>query len=242
MGNVGAHYYQWRYPNGAGASVAPNPSPASVSASPTTNWAGYAVDARTITAVHATWIVPTASAPPATGYSGTWVGIGGTTADTSNSLIQAGTLQFIEDGVPSYEAWIQGLPDDVHVLSHNRLATHPGDIFSVTIANTGGDNWDVTLENRTTQQSITLSVTYSSCMCSAEWIEEAPQIDGNDNAPIANFGIASFTEATATVNGTTRTLAALNAQPYALSRHQKTSAQPQAPGADGMSFTVTYVP
>jgi hypothetical protein len=197
---------------------------------------------RTVTAVHATWIVPAVSTPPATGYSGTWVGIGGTTADTTDSLIQAGTLQFIEDGVTTYRAWVQTLPDDLRAVSRTRLSVTPGDIFSVTITNTGGDMWEVTLEDRTTQQQLSLSTTYTSCKCSAEWITEVPEIDGNDAAPLANFGIVSFTEATATVDGTTRSFTALDAKPYSLRQHQKIIAQPQAPGGDGMSFTISYVP
>jgi hypothetical protein len=160
MGNVGQHYYQWRYPTGANTSPAPNASAAAVSpASPTTNWAGYALDARTVTAVHAAWVIPAVSSPPAVGYSGTWVGIGGTTADTTDSLIQAGTLQFIENGVAKYYAWIQMLPEDVKLFSRTSMDARPGDIFSVTIANTGGDAWTFTVENRTTQQRVTYPVT-----------------------------------------------------------------------------------
>jgi hypothetical protein len=243
MGNVGQHYYQWRYA-GSGALTAQDPSASTISpaATPTKNWAGYAVDIHTVTAVHATWIVPALTTPPATGYSGMWVGIGGTTADTSDSLIQAGTLQFLEDGETTYRAWVQTLPDELKAVSRTRLSVAPGDIFSVTIANTSGDTWDVTLENRTTQQTLSVSTTYTSCKCSAEWIAEAPEIDGNDEAPLANFGVVSFTEATATIDGATRSLGALNAKPYSVRQHQKIVAQPQAPGGDGMSFTVTYVP
>jgi len=65
------------------------------------------VEAGNVTAVHAAWVVPAATAPPRTGYSATWVGIGGVSEET---LIQAGTEGDIEDGVPSYYAWVEGLP------------------------------------------------------------------------------------------------------------------------------------
>jgi Peptidase A4 family len=243
MGNVGLHYYQWRYPNGASTSTTPTtPATSSTgvsSVTPTGNWAGYTVEAGNVTAVHAAWVVPAATAPPSTGFSATWVGIGGVSEE---SLIQAGTEGDIEDGVPSYYAWVEGLPGGTIGIPPRRLAVNPGDVFAVTITNTGGDNWTLALENRTTGQQVTIAATYTSCKCSADWIEELPEINGSDNAPLANFGVASFTEATATVDGTTRSFTALGAKANALRQRRKVIAQPGAPGGDGASFTVSYVP
>lgn len=236
MGNVGQHYYQWRY-GSSGAVTAPLTNP--VTAAPTLNWSGYEVDAKNVTSVHAAWIIPPVTPPPATGYAATWVGIGGTTTE---DLIQAGTEQDIENGVPVYYAWVEALPDDALGVSPRRLPVRPGDLFSVTITNTGGNAWSVTLENRTTGHHLSLTTTYQSCRCSAEWIEEVPEVNGVNNPAIANFGTVTFTEATATVSGTVRNVADLGAVPLALRQRGKVRAQPHALGADGTRFTVTYVP
>lgn len=239
MGNVGSHYYHWRYPNGAPAPAAnPSPSPAVITATPTTNWSGYGVDAQGVTAIHAAWIVPAATAPPATGYAATWVGIGGQDTD---DLIQAGTEQDIEGGVPTYYAWVETLPDDTLGVKQSRLATRPGDLFAVTITNTGGDDWSIVLENRTTSQQLSLSVTYPSCKCSAEWIEEVPDLADVSDPALANFGTVAFTEATATVAGVAHAAAALQPEPIELHQHGKVVAQPRI-AADGTSLVVSYVP
>jgi len=239
MGNVGRHYYQWRY---GSSNAAPPPASASpttpvTTAAPTLNWSGYEVDTKNVTAIHAAWIVPAVAAPPATGYAATWVGIGGATTD---DLIQAGTEQDIEDGVTTYYAWVEALPDDSLGVSPRRLPANPGDLFSVTITNTNGNDWSVTLENRTTNQRLTLTTTYQSCKCSAEWIEEVPEVTGVSDPAIANFGAVTFIEATATVGGTVRNLADLGATPLALRQHGKAVAQPQAVGTDRTSFVVAY--
>ena len=240
MGNVGSHYYQWRY----GASGAPAPattpssSPPVVTATATTNWSGYGIDAKGVTAIHAAWIVPTAIAPPTTGYAATWVGIGGQTTD---DLIQAGTEQDIENGVPTYYAWVETLPDDTLGVSPRRLPARPGDLFAVTITNSGGNNWSIMLENRTTNQHLSLTVTYASCKCSAEWIEEVPDLADVSDPALANFGTVTFTEATATVAGVVHTAADLHPEPLTLNQHGKVVAQPRI-AADGTSLVVTYIP
>ena len=239
MGNAGQHYYQWRYGAGAAPAAPAVTAPAPISTvTPSLNWSGYEVDTKGITAVHAAWTVPTVGTQPSTGYSATWVGIGGGFTD---DLIQAGTEQDIENGVTQYYAWVEALPDDALGVSPRRLPAHPGDSFSVTITNTSGDNWTVTLENRTTGQQLMLTTTYTSCRCSAEWIEEVPQVNGNDNAPLGNFGTVTFTEATATINGVTKTAGAFGAQPQALKQGARVLAQPGPLGPDGGSFAVTFV-
>ena len=232
MGNIGQHYSQWRY------GTPPAPPAAVTTATSSANWSGYAVQAKNVTAVHAAWIVPAVVAPPATGYAATWVGIGGV---TTQDLIQAGTEQDIEDGVPTYYAWVEVLPDDTLGVSPRRLPAHPGDLFSVTITNTAGNDWSITLENRTTAQRLSLTVTYQSCTCAAEWVEELPDIGGVSDPAVANFGSATFTEATATVGGVVKNAADLHPEPLALKRHGKLVAQPQPIGTDGASFVVTYI-
>jgi hypothetical protein len=238
MGNVGQHYYQWRYGSSGAPAPAANPSPAVVTATPTLNWSGYGISTKGVTAIHAAWVVPTATAPPATGYAATWVGIGGQDTD---DLIQAGTEQDIEDGVPTYYAWVEALPDDTLGVSQRRLPARPGDLFAVTITNTGGDNWSIMLENRTTNQQLTATTTYTSCKCSAEWIEEVPEFDDGSDPALANFGTVSFTEATATIDGVVHAAADLHPESLALNQRGKVVAQPRM-AADGTSLVVSYIP
>jgi hypothetical protein len=237
MGNVGRQYYEWRYGSAFASTPDVSPSTGIVTAVPTANWAGYVVGTKNVTAVHAAWIVPAVASPPGTGYSSTWVGIGG---NNTEDLIQAGTEQDVENGVPMYYAWVEALPDDTLDIAPRRLSAHPGDLFSVTITNTGGDEWSVTMENRTTKQSLTLTTTYTSCKCSAEWIEELTAVDGVPDVTLANFGTVTFTEATATIGGAVKSVGASGAGALALKQHGKVTAQPQPISADGSSFAVTF--
>jgi hypothetical protein len=247
MGNVGRQYYLWRYGSAGAPPAAPSPSPGTgaspspgtvVTAAPTLNWSGYEVHGKNVSAVHAAWTIPTITAPPTTGYAATWVGIGGSGTE---DLIQAGTEQDIEDGETIYYAWVEALPDYALNVPTRRLPAHPGDLFSVTITNTSGNDWTAVLENRTTGQRVILTATYTSCECSAEWIEEVPEVEGVEDPPLANFGTVSFTEATVTVDGTVRNAADIGPRALALKHHGKVVAQPQALGSDGASFAVAYM-
>lgn len=71
------------------------------------NWAGYAVNSGTYTKASGSWIVPTIQTT-STGYSSTWVGVGGF---SGNTVIQIGTEQDCLTGTTYGEARYHGLND-----------------------------------------------------------------------------------------------------------------------------------
>src|SRR5436305_1956825 len=112
------------------------------------NWSGYAVVGQAghpITAVTQNWIVPTVSSVPA-GFSSTWAGIGGY---NTSDLIQAGTES---DTAQTPYAWYEILPASETPITSgcsgdNTCTVKAGDAMSVTIRNTGGNGWTISMTN-----------------------------------------------------------------------------------------------
>jgi hypothetical protein len=175
------------------------------------NWAGYAVTPGSgITAVSSTFTVPSAGVLPP-GFAASWTGIGGY---STSDLIQAGVSENSAVGGAllggQYNAWYEILPASETPLSGcsgsvSSCAVTPGDKISVNISNAGGDTWAIDLSDAG-KWSWSTSVTYASSESSAEWIQEAPSLDGLQTIPSA-VGTVSFgpTE-TYTENGSTRTV------------------------------------
>jgi len=175
------------------------------------NWAGYAVTPGSgITAVSGTFTVPTAGEVPP-GFSASWAGIGGY---STSDLIQAGVS---ENSAISgellggqYDAWYEILPaSEVEISGCSGDASctvSPGDKITVDISNAGGDTWDISLSDAG-NWSWSTSVTYDSSESSAEWIQEAPSLDGVQTIP-ADVGTVSFgPTSTYTEGGSTYTIA-----------------------------------
>lgn len=168
-----------------------NPTPY---ANKSQNWAGYFLQTHNVTAVSATWQVPQVGSP-ANSDSSTWVGIGGV---KNNSLIQAGTDQMMLNGKPYYFAWVELLPAlPVQVKEIDLL---PGDTMTVSITEQSTDNWHITFVDKDANESTTQSVKYQSCLCSAEWIEEAPSLK-QKQATLASFTSVTFANLGATFRG-----------------------------------------
>lgn len=214
--------------------LAPN-SPAGVNTSE--NWSGYVASGNnTYTSVTGTWIVPSVTAAANTNSSAdaTWVGIGGTTSQT---LIQAGTQAIVNgSGSISYQAWYETLPAATQPTS---LTVSPGDSITATVTQTSAGEWNVSLVNNTTRQSFETQLSYNASLASAEWIEEMPS-DQNTLIPLDNFGTISFTNGSATQNGTSVTIAQSGALPLTMiNRSGQVLSSPSALGSDGKSFVVT---
>lgn len=212
------------------------------------NWSGYAVTPSTpVTAVTSTFTVPTAGLVPP-GFTATWTGIGGYKSG-STDLIQAGVG---EQSLPSapllgpqYYAWYEILPASETPIQN--CSTDPsctvnsGDVVTVNIHNTGGNNWSITMSDAG-HWSWSTTLTYQSSESSAEWILEAPTLVVAQTIPApvetAHFGPTS----TFTSGAGTQTI--LEGSPTLIDMGLgvgPNEATPSALNSDGQSFNVcTY--
>jgi hypothetical protein len=123
-------------------------------------------------------------------YSATWIGVDGW---GDSSLIQTGTSQDTSDG---YYAWWEILPAAETVITKdvhgNPAPVKPGDHIVADVQETSPGMWTIYLEDVTQnwyfQQN---NNPYSGPGSSAEWIEEAPDVNGS-TATLANFGTVAF--------------------------------------------------
>jgi Peptidase A4 family len=196
------------------------------------NWSGYVAQNGTYTGVTGTWVVPTVPATQSASADATWVGIGGM---TTNDLIQAGTQTITQNGQLLYQAWYEILPNVSVPISSLSIA--PGNQITTTLHNQGGNSWLITIENDTTGQIYSTTVTYASSESSAEWIEEMPA-DQNGYVPLDSFGSIPFTGADAVFNGVNENLVEIGAQPLTMTSGQQVLSVPTAIGNDDQSFTV----
>jgi hypothetical protein len=198
------------------------------------NWAGYAATGGTFTAISATWTIPTVGTGTQPAADATWIGIGG--VDTTD-LIQAGTDATVQGGQVAYTAWIEMLPRASQPVA---LPVGPGDSVSVSIAQQSDGTWQIVIKNVTSGQTYQTSVTYTSCRCSAEWIEEAPAVGRRSLLPLDDFGSVQFTAATTVKDGQQISIAQANGRPITMTNTAgQALAQPSSLGSDGASFTVT---
>jgi hypothetical protein len=199
------------------------------------NWSGYVASGGTFTAVSGTWTIPAVSASTGTSprADATWVGIGGA---TTSDLVQAGTDATVDNGVVTYSAWVETLPQPSKPVS---LAVSAGDTITVSITQQTAGVWNITIRNATSGGAYTGTVTYASSMSSAEWIEEAPTAR-NGVVLLDRFGTVQFTNASAVKNGQTVTPAAAGATAVKMVNNKSgvTLANPSPLGSDGASFTV----
>jgi Peptidase A4 family len=169
-----------------------------VGASQSNNWSGYnqgtlEQGGKMFNAITGTWTVPTATQHTAgeAEYSSSWIGIGGGCVDagctvTDSTLIQAGTEQDVAaDGTASYSAWYELIP--APSIAIDTMTIHAGDHMRVSISEgpPGSNVWTFDVRDKTTHESFTLTVPYSSTHATAEWIEETPVvIDDSGNVTI----------------------------------------------------------
>lgn len=168
------------------------------------NWSGYVVTPTAkVTTVSSSFTVPGVGLVPP-GFGAMWTGIGGyNTQDLIQAGIAANSLPTLPILGPQYSAWYETLPGPETPLTgcagDSNCTVAPGDAISVTISNTGGNGWSITMSDAG-KWSVTKTVNYSSSESSAEWIYEAPTLAVVQTIPAPVTGSAHFGP-TSTFNG-----------------------------------------
>ncbi len=195
------------------------------------NWAGYALAGGRHTSVSAQWTVPAVSATARPGYSALWVGIDGFTND---ALIQAGTEADFYSGAAHYSAWWEILP--APAVTIRSLPVRAGDRVSVTITRVSAGRWRITVRDARSG-SYTTTRAYAGPATSAEWIEEAPIVEGRATRLAAH---ATVVFDSATLDGRNPNLGAENGG--AMIRRGVLVDTPSAPDTDRNGFALAQQP
>jgi hypothetical protein len=146
-----------------------------------------------------TWRVPAVTGA-STAYASVWVGIDGS---TSNTVEQLGTDSDILNGQPVYSAWYEMYPKGSVTIqttnSGTKMVITPGDTITASVTY-DGNQFLLQMTDTTRNETFSIAQTMKRvARSSAEWIVEAPS--GGGILPLANFGTATFTNCSATVNG-----------------------------------------
>jgi hypothetical protein len=223
------------------------------------NWSGYAVSKHDVRfrRVAGTWVQPAArcAAGPRR-YSAYWLGLGGFHS-TSTALEQIGTqVDCSSLGEAVYSAWYELVPAaPVHIS----IPLRPGDTLSASVI-VSRHAVKLYLANRTTgARFATQRRAERVDVTSAEWVVEAPSACdavGCQPLPLANFGTASFSNASATNTAGHRgpiadpawAATAITLTPFAdhgigtdrILPGSSAEAKPGDLSATGDGFTVTY--
>src|SRR5664280_223148 len=149
-----------------------------------TNWSGIIDTGPQFAGVSGQWVVPAVQPSGVSEASATWIGIDGA---TNSSLIQTGTSQDTSNGLTTYFAWYEILPAVAIAIGY----VSPGDQMQASIVEDSPGTWTISIADVTSGQSWSGPVSYAGPGSSAEWIEEAPSLSGQEQ-PLANFGTVQF--------------------------------------------------
>ena len=170
------------------------------------NWSGYAVTAAagSVSYVSGTWTVPTVSTAT-DGRLSIWVGIDGY---GSKGVEQIGTGAYVSGGQVTYRAWYEMFPADCVYIPSTSMTVNPGDVMTGSVAYVSASNTFVlSLVDVTQSTNFSISLAAPAApegpRASAEWIVEAPTTVGAGIQSLANYGTVTFTNAYATIGGTT---------------------------------------
>ncbi|MHB8313606.1 MAG: G1 family glutamic endopeptidase, partial [Candidatus Dormibacteria bacterium] len=145
------------------------------------NWSGYIAGNGPYTAVQGTFNVPTIYASSTNTETAEWVGIDGY-PPTNTSLIQAGIDEPYDASTNTYQirAWWEILPayPTMVLIPAVDMSVATGNSITVTIGQISGTDWGITVTDDTTGQTFTTDQTYAGPLASAEWIVEAPGLNG----------------------------------------------------------------
>jgi hypothetical protein len=223
-------------------------SGADTGATSSSNWSGLGGTGTGIEGVEGHWKVPSVEGSAAAGYSSSWVGVDGLEMN-STDLIQAGTEQ---DTAGGYYAWWEIQPGAAVriVASGGRPApVAPGDDITAVVNQTATGVWTIYLRDITRNWYFIQRSAYSGPGHSAEWIEEAPNVDATQT-PIPDFesvhfsGTAVYGTFGAGLGWYSTNLSAANEIVLRDLRNTRTVAQPSAPTAAspaGQEFSDLYL-
>lgn len=161
-----------------------------INATTSTNWSGLVGFWSGIEGASAHWTVPPVASSTSSLSSATWVGVDGVSND---DLIQTGTSQ---DTTLGYYAWLEILPASETVITNSQgdpALVEPGDQIVASVAEVQYGIWTIYLDDATQDWYFAQNYYYYGPATSAEWIEEAPTVNGSV-APLANFGTVDFSE------------------------------------------------
>lgn len=211
------------------------------------NWSGYVAannlsnpTADSVTAISGSWIVPSIVPTCDDNYSSFWVGIDGYSSPT---VEQIGTEHDFLGGVVQYYAWFEMYPSGAFMISG--FPVNPGDVINASVVYAGSNVFTLSITNQTQNVSYTAPSSATTLpgaeRKSAEWIVEAPSLNGI--LPLADFVTASVRKGTATINGITAPINNSQWQNVELVMVTNTDipkATPSAIGQDNESFFVVW--
>jgi autotransporter-associated beta strand protein len=212
------------------------------------NWSGYFASApsgEAFSDISSTWVIPSIEAPSSgTTYSAAWIGFDGVTDST---VEQCGTLSYISaHGSATNFAWYEFYP--AGLVDITSLTVHPGDTMNAEItyetseSSSGNYAYYFDLSDQTTGGSYTNTLFTSSndARSSAEWIDEAPTVNGKQST-LANFGSVTFSNDLAALDGGgDQALGALSYNEIEMVQSSKVVALPSSLNPGGDAFTVYY--
>ncbi len=231
-------------PVGNAAPAAPHAPRIKIKDSTSTNWSGYALEsslsspqAGAVTDVKGQWTVPTVTGS-GNDYSALWVGIDGYSDGT---VEQIGTEQDLSSGSPVYYAWFEMYPKFAYEILSVPISA--GDHISAEVNYIGSNNFVLSITDLTTNQSFSITEKSATAQrSSAEWVMEAPSSSGG-LLTLADYGAATFTGASETLNGHTGGINDPSWQfdPMTMvSQGQIVESTPSATSTDGSSFEVSW--
>lgn len=182
-------------------------APPTLAAEGTENWAGYVTAtgpiialANQVDGVHGHWTVPIVDCTgvPDT-VLGVWVGIDGLLSPT---VEQVGTATECRQGRATSYAWTEIYPGPPLTIAQ---PLRPGDVIDAAVTYIGGAQFDLSVNDTSAGWRYSERRQAVGRRDSAEWIVEAPVINGKLTT-LANFGTVAFSDAGATIDGQDRRL------------------------------------
>lgn len=214
-----------------------------------TNWAGYAVNSTGITAISASWSIPTIHCGPSQGSANTvsegvaiWIGFDGLSGVIPEQL---GTDAVCYNGSPLYYAW-----EEDPTLTGGALSAFAdtelsgGDHITASISYLGNNQIQLNIKDTTQSVSRTYNVVAKNApRASAEWIVEvAYNINTGKLWTLPTFQPITFSDCSAAVNNVPGSLTQKNTESISMiDSNGNTIAAPQDMNQAGTSFQVAQV-